>query len=153
MANQHRLVFGKHFPVVPIRQSLGLQPETVQVGTLGTLPLFASSISSLPADVSTNRWVIYFHGADDNNTDMWDQTDFHHLRDMGFHILAPEYSGYSGKPGQATEQAVEQQAHISYDYLRKTHMCQNLILSFSGPLWEPGWPSTWQVASAPVHLF
>src|SRR6266496_3310260 len=106
MANQHRLVFGKHFPVVPIRQSLGLQPETVQVGTLGTLPLFASSISSLPADVSTNRWVIYFHGADDNNTDMWDQTDFHHLRDMGFHILAPEYSGYSGKPGQATEQAV-----------------------------------------------
>ncbi len=108
MANQHRLVFGKHFPVVPIRESLGLQPQTVQVGTIGTLPLFAFSISSLPADNSFNRWVVYFHGTDDNNTDTWDQTDFHQLRDLGFHILAPEYPGYSGKPGQSTEQIVEQ---------------------------------------------
>jgi fermentation-respiration switch protein FrsA (DUF1100 family) len=121
MVNQHRLVFGKRFPVVPIRESLGLQPQTVQVGSLGAMSLFATSISSLPPDAALNRWVLYFHGSDDNNTDMWDQTDFHHLRDMGFHILAPEYPGYSGKPGQSTEQVVEQEAQISYDYLRKIH--------------------------------
>ena len=120
MINQHQLIFGKHFPVVPIRESLGMEPQTVQVGTLGTLPLFASSISSLPADVDHNWWVLYFHGADDNNTDMWDQTDFHHLREMGFHILAPEYPGYSGKPGQSTQQVVEQEAELAYDHLRKT---------------------------------
>jgi uncharacterized protein len=121
MANQHRLVFGKHFPVTPIRESLGLQPQTVQVGTIGSLPLFAVAISSMPADNSFNRWVLYFHGVDDNNTDMWDQTDFHQLRDVGFHVLAPEYPGYSRKPGQSTEKIVDQEAQIAYDYLRKTY--------------------------------
>jgi uncharacterized protein len=121
IANQHRLVFRKHFPVVPIRESLGLQPQMVQIGTIGMLSLFAFSITSLPADDSFNRWVVYFHGADDNNTDMWDQADFHQLRDLGFHVLAPEYPGYSGKPGESTEQIVEQEARIAYDYLRKTY--------------------------------
>jgi fermentation-respiration switch protein FrsA (DUF1100 family) len=121
LANQHRLVFGKHFPVVPVCESLGLHAQTVQVGAVGALPLFASSISSFPPDNSFNRWVVYFHGADDNNTDMWDQTDFYQLRDLGFHVLAPEYPGYSGKPGQSTEQIVEQEAQIAYDYLRKTY--------------------------------
>jgi uncharacterized protein len=121
MANQRRLIFGKHFPISPIRQSLGLQPQLVQVGTTASLSLFAVSISSLPEDNSSNRWVLYFHGSDDNITDMWDQTDFHQLRDLGFHVLAPEYPGYSGKPGQSTEQIVEQEAQIAYDYLRKTY--------------------------------
>jgi fermentation-respiration switch protein FrsA (DUF1100 family) len=121
MANQHRLIFGKRFPVAPIRESLGLQPQTVQIGTIGSLPLFASSISSLPEDNSSNRWVLYFHGSDDNTTDMWDQTDFHQLRDLGFHVLAPEYPGYSGKPGQPTEHIVEEEAQIAYDYLRNAY--------------------------------
>jgi Alpha/beta hydrolase family len=93
----------------------------VQIGTIGSLPLFAFSISSLQEDNSSNRWVLYFHGSDDNTTDMWDQADFHQLRDLGFHVLAPEYRGYSGKPGQSTEQILEQEAQRAYDYLRNTY--------------------------------
>lgn len=33
--NEHRLVFTRDFPTEPIWESLGLKPQTVQIGTLG----------------------------------------------------------------------------------------------------------------------
>jgi fermentation-respiration switch protein FrsA (DUF1100 family) len=95
-----------------------LQPQTVQVGTLRSVPVFAWSIQSLPRDSGANQWVLHFHGFGDNLASTFNQSEFHRLRDMGFGILAPEYPGYAGKPGEPTEQAVEQEAQIAYDYLR-----------------------------------
>lgn len=119
--NEHRLVFTREFPAEPIWESLGLQPQTVEIGTLRSVPLFAWSIPSLASDSEANQWVLHFHGSGDNVTSAFNQAEFQRLRGMGFSILAPEYPGYAGKPGKATEQTVEQEAQIAYDYLRKTN--------------------------------
>lgn len=119
--NEHRLVFTREFPAEPIWESLGLQPQTVEIGTLRSVRLFAWSIPSLPSDSEANQWVLHFHGSGDNVTSAFNQAEFHRLRGMGFSILAPEYPGYAGKPGRSTEQTVEQEAQIAYDYLRKTN--------------------------------
>jgi len=118
--NEHRLVFTRDLPTEPLSESLGFQPQTVQIGTLGSAPVFAWSIQSLPNNSAANQWVLHFHGSGDNVTSWFNQRELHRLRDMGFGILAPEYPGYAGKPGEPTEQAVEQEAQIAYDYLRKT---------------------------------
>src|SRR5262249_12821266 len=102
--NEHKLVFARDFPVVPLRVELGLQPETVQIGNVEQVPLFAWVIRSLPVDSAANLWVLYFHGSGDNVT--WEQPRFRVVRDLGFNILAPEYLGYAGKPGQPTEKSV-----------------------------------------------
>jgi fermentation-respiration switch protein FrsA (DUF1100 family) len=119
--NGHRLVFTRELPVEPTWESLGLQPHTVQIGNLGPIPLSAWSIPSLPDDSQANQWVLHFHGSGDNVTSGFNQTEFHRLRGMGFSILAPQYPGYAGKPGEPTELTVEQEAQIAYDYLRKTN--------------------------------
>ena len=116
----YRLVFTRDFPTEPVWESLGLQPQTVQIGTLESGPLFAWSIPSLPSDSGANQWVLHFHGSGDNVTSAFNQEEFHRLRGMGFSILAAEYPGYAGKPGKPTEQTVEQEAQIAYDYIRKT---------------------------------
>ena len=95
--NEHKLVFARDWPPVPIRESLGLQPETVQIGNLGDVPLFAWSIRSLPEDSAANAWVLYFHGSGENVTSH--QREFYQLRNLGFNVLAPEYPGYAGNQG------------------------------------------------------
>ncbi len=115
--NEHKLVFARDWPPVPIRESLGLQPEAVQIGNLGDVPLFAWSIRSLPEDSAANVWVLYFHGSGENVTSH--QREFYQLRNLGFNVLAPEYPGYAGKPGQPSEQAVEREAQLAFDYLHK----------------------------------
>jgi uncharacterized protein len=115
--NGHKLVFTRDWPPVPIRESLGLQPETVQIGNLPDVPLFAWSICSLPEDSAANVWVLYFHGSGENVTSH--QAFFYRLRNLGFNVLAPEYPGYAGKPGQPSEPAVEREAQLAFDYLRK----------------------------------
>jgi len=115
--NEHKLVFARDWPPVPIRESLGLQPEAVQIGNLGDVPLFAWSIRSLPEDSAANVWVLYFHGSGENVTSH--QGEFYRLRNLGFNVLAPEYPGYAGKPGQPSEQAVEREAQLAFDYLHK----------------------------------
>ena len=133
--NQHRLIFAKDLPTEPVWESLGLQPQMVQIGTLGSVPLFARSIPSLPSASGDNQWVLLFHGGDDNVTTAFIQAEFHHLRGMGFSILAPEYPGYAGKPGKATEQTVEQEAQIAYDYLRKvSNVPERNIVIYGGSL-------------------
>ena len=49
------------------------------------------------------------------------QAEFHRLRGLGFSILAAEYPRFGGKPGEPTEQTVEQEAQVAYDYLRKNN--------------------------------
>ncbi len=133
--NEHRLVFRRDFPKEPIIESLGLQPQTVQIGTLGPVPLFAWSIQSLPKDSGAKQWVLLFHGSGGNVTSTFNQSQLHRLRDMGFGILAPEYPGYAGKPGEPTEQAVEQEAQIAYDYLREiSNVPERNIVIFGGSL-------------------
>jgi len=102
--NEHKVVFARDWPPVPVRESLGLQPETVQIGNLRDVPLFAWSIRSLPEDFAANVWLLYFHGSGENVTSH--QREFYRLRNLGFNVLAPEYPGYAGKPGQPSEQAV-----------------------------------------------
>src|SRR6266478_2976494 len=59
--NEHRLVFTRDLPTEPLSESLGFQPQTVQIGTLGSVPVFAWSIQSLPNNSAANQWVLHFH--------------------------------------------------------------------------------------------
>ena len=114
--NGRNLIFARNLPVVPESVELQLHPETVQIGNVEHVPVFAWVIHSLPADSAANAWVLYFHGSGADLT--WDQELLWLFRGLGFNILAPEYPGYAGKPGQPTEKSVEDEAQVAFDYLR-----------------------------------
>jgi uncharacterized protein len=139
---ERKLVFRRDLPVVALRSELAWQPETVQIGKLEQVPLFAWIVRSRPSDAGENAWVLFFHGNRANLSTM--QNEFSRIRDLGFNILAPEYPGFAGKPGEPTESSVEQEAQIVFEYL------QNALRVPPGKIviwgrWAPASQWTWPV--------
>jgi len=65
-------------------------------------------------------WVLYLHG---NATSVASQVNIAHyglLRNLGMHVLAPEYQGFGGLEGAPTEVTLQADARAAYDYLRLT---------------------------------
>jgi hypothetical protein len=49
---------------------------------------------------------------------------------MGFNVMAPEYPGYAGSPGEPSEAILSREARAAYDYLRKEKRvpAKNIVL-------------------------
>jgi uncharacterized protein len=111
---ERKLVFRRDLPVVALRSELALQPETLQIGKLEQVPLFAWIVPSRPSDAGENAWVLFFHGNRANLSTM--QNEFSRIRDLGFNILAPEYPGFAGKPGEAPKSVLSRGWHRFVDH-------------------------------------
>jgi uncharacterized protein len=75
----------------------------------------------MPAgDSDAGPWVLYLHG---NASSVASQVNIAHyrvLRNAGLNVIAPEYRGFGGVPGSATEATLQADARAAYDYLRST---------------------------------
>jgi uncharacterized protein len=72
------------------------------------------------ADTDTGPWVLYLHG---NISTVASQVNISHyrlLRGLGINVLAPEYRGFGGIPGDPTEATLQADARAAYDYLRES---------------------------------
>jgi uncharacterized protein len=131
-ANENRLVFARSLPYIPPPAELNLNQERVEFGEVDGTKLFAWLVPSLPAD-SPDNWLILFHGSGDNvslNVSVYD--DF---RAMGLNVMAPEYPGYVGSPGEPSEAIIEREAKAAYDYLRTVkHVPAKKIVIFGGSI-------------------
>jgi len=64
-------------------------------------------------------WAIYLHG---NATNIGSPVNIAHYRllaDLGLRVLAPEYRGFAGQEGPASESSLRQDALTAYRYLRE----------------------------------
>jgi fermentation-respiration switch protein FrsA (DUF1100 family) len=115
-ANETRIAFNRRLPYVPPWPSLALNEQRVEFAELGGTKVFAWLVPSLPEDAG-NLWLLFFHGTGDNvslSANAYDQ-----FRSMGFNVMAPEYPGYAGSPGEPSEEVIEREARAAYEYLRK----------------------------------
>jgi uncharacterized protein len=64
------------------------------------------------------RWVLYLHGNASTVASRMNVAHYARLRELGLHVLAPEYRGYNGLEGVPSEATVQADARAGYDYLR-----------------------------------
>lgn len=65
-------------------------------------------------------WVVYLHGYPSTIASNVNLSHYRLLRSIGFNVLAPEYRGFGGLEGVASEESLEADARAAYDYLRDT---------------------------------
>jgi fermentation-respiration switch protein FrsA (DUF1100 family) len=130
--NETRLVFPRSMPYVPPSSSLALNPQRVEFGQIDGTKLYAWIISSLPADPPGN-WLLLFHGSGGNvSLDANADDDF---RTMGFSVMAPEYPGYLDSPGEPSDESIQREAEVAYDYLRTVkQVSPRKLVIFGGSL-------------------
>ncbi len=67
-----------------------------------------------------NSWILYLHGNATTITSHVNISHYRLLRDLGLNIIAPEYRGFGGLEGVATELSLQADARAAYEYLRTT---------------------------------
>lgn len=68
---------------------------------------------------ASNTWVLYLHG---NSATIASRMNIHHyerLRALGLNVMAPEYRGFGGVPGDPSESGLVEDARRAYDSLRR----------------------------------
>ena len=65
-------------------------------------------------------WVLYFHGNRANVASRGNIVRYEGLRSAGLNVLAPEYRGFGGLPGEPSETSVTEDGRQAYRYLRET---------------------------------
>jgi hypothetical protein len=65
-----------------------------------------------------DRWVLYLHGNASTIASRMNVAHYTRFRDLGLHVVAPEYRGYNGLAGIPSEAGVAADARAGYDYLR-----------------------------------
>lgn len=73
--------------------------------------------SAKPAEPAT--WVIFLHGNGANIASRMNIVHYERLRELGLHVMAPEYRGFGGVPGTPTEAGLTEDARRAYDTLRR----------------------------------
>ena len=77
---------------------------------------FAWAIERAPGSEGT--WALFLHGNTATIASSSSISRCRVLRAAGLNVLAPEFRGFAGLDGDATEQSLEQDARAAYDYLR-----------------------------------
>jgi fermentation-respiration switch protein FrsA (DUF1100 family) len=92
---------------------------------------------------SSDRWVLYLHGNASTVASRMNVAHYRRLRELGLHVLAPEYQGYNGLQGVPSEASVQADARAAYEYLRsQLHVPPDRLVIFG---WSLG-------AAVAVHL-
>ena len=68
-----------------------------------------------PAD--EGAWVLYLHGNASTIASPMNISHYREFRTIGLNVLAPEYRGFAGLDGTATEAALDVDARAAYEYL------------------------------------
>ena len=63
-------------------------------------------------------WVLYLHGNAATIASRGNLARYAQLRELGLHVLAPEYRGFGGLDGVPSEGSLALDARAAYDYLR-----------------------------------
>jgi fermentation-respiration switch protein FrsA (DUF1100 family) len=72
-----------------------------------------------PAGAADQRpWVLFLHGNAGTIASSVSFSRYRVLRQVGVNVLAPEYRGFAGLDGEATEATVVADARAAYEYLR-----------------------------------
>jgi pimeloyl-ACP methyl ester carboxylesterase len=72
----------------------------------------------VPESPSTRRWILYLHGSATSLGSHANISRYAVVRAAGMRVLAPEYRGFGGVPGTATEATLQADARAAYEYLR-----------------------------------
>jgi len=76
---------------------------------------------SIPAkNAGATTWVIYLHGNASDLSGRLNILHYERLRELGVHVLAPEYRGFGGVAGVPSENGLAEDARRAYDYLLHT---------------------------------
>ena len=86
-----------------------------------------------PPDEGT--WVLYLHGNASTIASAVNISHYREFRQIGLNVLAPEYRGFAGLDGTATEAALGLDARAAYEYLRgDRHVAPERIVIFGWSL-------------------
>ncbi len=70
-------------------------------------------------DPDDRPWVLFLHGNTATVASTASISRYRVLRAAGLNVIAPEYRGFAGLDGTATEGSLKADAHAAYDYLRQ----------------------------------
>jgi uncharacterized protein len=73
-----------------------------------------------PGPGDERRWLLYLHGNSATVASRTNLLRYDGFRAAGLNILAPEYRGFGGVPGDPSEGGLAEDARAAYDYLRHT---------------------------------
>jgi pimeloyl-ACP methyl ester carboxylesterase len=73
-----------------------------------------------PAAEADRPWLLFLHGNGSTVATRLNILHCEQLRQLGLNVVAPEYSGFGGRPGTPSELALREDASAAYQYLRTT---------------------------------
>jgi fermentation-respiration switch protein FrsA (DUF1100 family) len=73
-----------------------------------------------PSSNEGGWWLLYLHGNSATVASRTNLLRYEGFRAVGLNVLAPEYRGFGGVPGEPSESGLAEDARAGYDYLRQT---------------------------------
>src|SRR5687768_1248733 len=115
ISQETRLVFEHGRPLGPLRPAAPF--EQVELTRPDGNRQFAWIMRQADPD---GPWVLYFHGNRANVATRGNIVRYEGLRSAGLNVLALEYRGFGGLPGEPSETSVTEDGRQAYRYLRET---------------------------------
>jgi fermentation-respiration switch protein FrsA (DUF1100 family) len=115
-SQETRLVFAHGRPLADGRPAAPF--EQVRLGGAGGEQF--GWVMRRPAEGEHGLWLLYLHGNSATVASRTNLLRYEGLRAAGLNILAPEYRGFGGVPGDPSERGLGEDARAGYDYLRQT---------------------------------
>jgi uncharacterized protein len=66
------------------------------------------------------RWILYLHGSPSTIASPVNISHYRVVRQIGLNVFAPEYRGFGGLDGTASEATIQADARAAYQYLRQS---------------------------------
>ena len=73
-----------------------------------------------PESAERRLWLLYLHGNSATVASRTNLLRYEGFRAAGLNVLAPEYRGFGGVPGEPSESGLAEDARAAYAYLRQT---------------------------------
>jgi uncharacterized protein len=103
----------------------------------------------MTAPAEAGAWVLYLHGNASTIASPVNISHYREFRTIGLNVLAPEYRGFAGLDGTATEAGLDLDARAAYEYLRaERHVAPERIVIFG---WSLGSAVAVDLASEVEH--
>lgn len=115
VAQETQLVFRAGRPLGEGRPASGF--EQVNLPRTDGVRQFAWVMKAESAGADA-AWVLYLHGNAATIASRGNLARYEQLRELGLHVLAPEYRGFGGLDGVPSEGSLALDARAAYDYLR-----------------------------------
>jgi len=94
-------------------------------------------------------WALFLHGNASTIASNVSIAHYRVLRDLGLNVLAPEYRGFGGLNGTPTEESLEGDVRVAYEYLRATRKVSPARIVIYG--WSLGSALAIDLASSTEH--